>query len=240
MTHLVYDEISEEICGTLTNDDILGRTLTDDEYANITADELRDAIHHSDWALFNEVFETGRDWRFTPECYKKLNAMTADELKDLIQKGNGLLIRGLEPTFRTVFPPITRGPRKGYPNFRKEPEEFWDRWYSIEHKDNCVVKGSADRYVRPFEPGDAEKKMIVLISKNNERSMILMPENKELKDLAEIKLVCEERPIFTTEKMAAQEEDFLASLETHRIWLIDDVTFEHVRVLEETVFDTAH
>jgi hypothetical protein len=141
MTKLVYFKDEEP-------PEILGRIPTSDEYANITETELLDAIRHSSWATC--VLDTDRDFRFTKEVRNMLRAMTAAELKDLIEKHNGLLVHALDddlegqmhavgPWERYEFPIFSKGPRKGYPNFNKDPEEFFDRWYEIEFKDECIV-----------------------------------------------------------------------------------------------------
>jgi hypothetical protein len=44
-----------------------------------------------------------------------------------------------EPLFREEFPPITKGPRKGYPNFKKAPKRFQDRLYLIAFLDAGTV-----------------------------------------------------------------------------------------------------
>jgi hypothetical protein len=85
MTNLVYDEEGEEVNG---------RTLTDDEYANITTDELLDAINHSGWAC--DILEIDNHWRFTKESDDKVHSMTAHELKTLIQENKGVLVRCLD------------------------------------------------------------------------------------------------------------------------------------------------
>src|ERR1700738_3885459 len=124
----VFDEYEE----------CLGRTLTKDEYDNITADELRDAIHHSPWGIC--VFDTDNDIRFTKEVVDDLRRMSATELKEVIQKEKGMIIRYSdddEPGERIVFPVFQKGPRKGYSNFKKEPEVFFDRWYTIEFVNEC-------------------------------------------------------------------------------------------------------
>jgi hypothetical protein len=131
MTNLVFCDITKEI---------IGRTLTDDEYTNITSEELIIAIRHSDWGL--GIIDTDSDCRFTKEAIDKLTEKSAEQLKEFIRENDGMLIRSDEPMERNVFPLFQKGPRKGYPNFKKEPEIFVDRWYSIEHEDECVLKTS--------------------------------------------------------------------------------------------------
>jgi hypothetical protein len=36
-----------------------------------------------------------------------------------------------------VFPVFQKGPRKGEPNFKKEPEVFYDLWYDVFFEDEC-------------------------------------------------------------------------------------------------------
>jgi hypothetical protein len=116
MTKLVYDEW----------DDLLGRTLTDEEYECLTAEELIDAIGHSSWGL--AVSDTDNDSRFTIEAQDKLNEKSREQLKEFIQNNNGLIVRFLEePEERNVFPVFSNGPRKGYENCTKVSEVFFDR-----------------------------------------------------------------------------------------------------------------
>ena len=108
---------------------MLGRELSDEEWESITANEIRDAINHSGWGWCN--LDLDLDGRLTRETRAQLNAMSVEELKALIDKGKGVLVRLPEPMFRNVFPIFTKGARKGEPNFEKEPEVFWDRWHNI-------------------------------------------------------------------------------------------------------------
>jgi hypothetical protein len=107
---------------------LLGRALTHEEYENITADELRNALCHSP--------DLGRppldQWRW-------IIAGSADQLKDRLQESDALLIRSQERLFREEFPPITKGPRKGYPNFKKAPKRFQDRLYLIAFLEDGTV-----------------------------------------------------------------------------------------------------
>ena len=108
---------------TFSDDDLLGRALTQEEYDTITAQELRDAICHS---IFRDEVDLGE------LSEQDFNALSADQLKAALQKNYALIIRSDVPLFRNVFPPITRGPRKGEPNRRKDPEVFEDRLYRID------------------------------------------------------------------------------------------------------------
>ena len=127
MTKLVYDE-----WGGLD-----GRTLTDEEYNNLTVEELLVAIYHSFGVL---ALEQDNDCRFTQRVREELEMKSAEELKELIRENDGLIIRLSEPDHRYVFPEFSKGPRKGHLNFKKEPEVFIDRWYHIENKEDCVLK----------------------------------------------------------------------------------------------------
>jgi hypothetical protein len=128
MTKLVYDK-----WGGLD-----GRILTDEEYNNLTVEELLAAIDHSTWSL--GVIDTDNDIRFTTGAQDKLNKMSAKQLKEFIRENGGLIIRLDEPAERNIFPVCSKGPRKGYPNYKEKPEVFLDRWYDIEVKDDCVLK----------------------------------------------------------------------------------------------------
>jgi hypothetical protein len=66
-------------------------------------------------------------------------AGSADQLKDRLRTSSGLLIRLQERLFREEFPPITKGPRKGYPNFKKAPKRFQDRLYHIAYLEDGTV-----------------------------------------------------------------------------------------------------
>jgi hypothetical protein len=115
------------------DDDFWGRALTKDEYDNITADELRDAINHSICRCEIGIDDgDGRDLRPTPEADRVFNAMSAEQLKEALQKHNAVLMRAHEPLDRYVFPVFTKGPRKGETNYKKYPEIFWDRWYRVD------------------------------------------------------------------------------------------------------------
>jgi hypothetical protein len=59
------------------DEDFLGRTLTEDEYDNITADELRDAISHSIfWCEIGIDDGDEKDLCPTPEAERVFNAMS--------------------------------------------------------------------------------------------------------------------------------------------------------------------
>jgi hypothetical protein len=108
---------------TFCDDHLLGRALNREECDTITAQELRDAIDHS---IFRDEVDLGE------LSEQDFNALSADQLKAALQKNDALIIRSDVPLFRNVFPPITRGPRKGEPNRRKDPEVFEDRLYRID------------------------------------------------------------------------------------------------------------
>jgi hypothetical protein len=106
MTKLVYDE-----WGGLD-----GRTLTDEEYNNLTVEELLITIYQSSWAL--GVIDTDDDMWFTQEARKELEKKSAEQLKDFIRENGGLIISFLDkPGHRYVYPE-----------------------YDIEVKDDCVLK----------------------------------------------------------------------------------------------------
>ena len=108
---------------------LLGRALTREEYENITADELRNALCNSPYLGRPPLHH----WR-------QLIVDSADQIKDRLRKGgDALLIRSQERLFREVFPPITKGPRKGYPNFKKAPKRFQDRLYLIAFLEDGTV-----------------------------------------------------------------------------------------------------
>jgi hypothetical protein len=123
---------------TFCDVDLLGRALTQQEYANITAEELRDAICHSTF-LWEIDIEEGPDMHPTPDGWREFIALSAEQLKERLRKKGALLIRSHEPLFRNEFPPITKGPRKGYPNFKKYPYQLKDMLYSIEFPDAGTV-----------------------------------------------------------------------------------------------------
>jgi hypothetical protein len=107
---------------------LLGRALTQEEYENITADELRSALCHCPYLGRPPLHH----WRW-------IIAGSADQLKDRLRTSSGLLIRLQERLFREEFPLITKGPRKGYPNFKKAPERFQDRLYHIAYLEDGTV-----------------------------------------------------------------------------------------------------
>jgi hypothetical protein len=123
---------------TFSDIDLLGRALTQEEYGNITAEELRDAICHSPYLCCIDI-EEGPGMRPTLKGWQELIALSAEQLKERLRKHEALLIRSHEPLFRNEFPLITKGPRKGYPNFKRYPEEFEDRLYLIEFLDAGTV-----------------------------------------------------------------------------------------------------
>jgi len=130
-TKAVWDKDTNELLG-----------YTVDEY--VAADELIDAINHSGWGWC--TLNTDRDGRFTKEVVDQLNAMSAEQIQAFIQENNGILIRYTDddgPEHRNVFPVFEKGHRKGYSNFNKEPEVFFDRWYSVADKDECILKDVA-------------------------------------------------------------------------------------------------
>jgi hypothetical protein len=114
-SNLVFDKTAQEL---------IGRALTEEEYNNITQQELLDAISHSSlgWCVVDTVAGG-----FSPYAHNTLMNKTTTELKQFIDENGGMLIRSEEPMFRNEFPLITKGSRKGHPNFNKEPEEFGDR-----------------------------------------------------------------------------------------------------------------
>jgi hypothetical protein len=82
------------------------------------------------WSEFD--IEEGPGRRVTFEGWQEFNALTAEQLKERLRKNDALIIRSREPLFRNEFPPITKGPRKGYPNFTKDPAVYEDRLYRID------------------------------------------------------------------------------------------------------------
>jgi hypothetical protein len=121
-----------------SDEDLLGRALTQREYENITVQELRDAICHSPYLCCIDI-EEGPGMRPTLKGWQEFIALSAEQLKERLRKNEALIIRSREPLFRNVFPPITKGPRKGYPNFKKYPVEHEDRLYLIEFLDAGTV-----------------------------------------------------------------------------------------------------
>src|SRR5262245_35924122 len=103
-------------------DDLLGRALTQEEYENITAEELRDAICHSAF-LWQIDIEERHDWHPTLAGWQEFISLSAEQPKERLRRKKSLLIRSDEPLFRIEFPLITRGPRKGHPT------QFEDRVY---------------------------------------------------------------------------------------------------------------
>jgi hypothetical protein len=127
-TTLYYDSDHQD------EDYLFGRALTEVEHANITADEIRDAISHSMfWCELG--LEDGPGMRPTPEAVRAFNALTIEQLKEALRKNNAILIRCNTPEYRNVFPVFTKGPRKGETNWKKEPQVFWDRWYLVRFLD---------------------------------------------------------------------------------------------------------
>ena len=116
---LYYDDLDEE----------MGRGLTKEEYDSLSLFDLQTAISHSTAGL--AIFDTDNDWRFTPEFWK----LSLDDLKRQLEEYGAIVLRMSEPSFRNVFPVITRGPRKGLPNYKKEPEVYEDRWYCVEFRE---------------------------------------------------------------------------------------------------------
>src|SRR4051812_15604226 len=129
----LYYEDAQLKNDTHNDDDFYGRALTKDEYENITADELRDAINHS---IFMEEIGIGdvdsKDLRPTPEAERTAKAMSVQQLKEAIQQHNAVLMRSREPLHRYVFAVVTKGPRKGQTNWKKDPKVYMDRWYCVD------------------------------------------------------------------------------------------------------------
>jgi hypothetical protein len=148
-TKLVYDEYGE----------LLGRTLDDEEYTSVTAEELITAIGHSSWGL--GVIDTDNDGRFTMKAEDNLNKMSAEQLREFIQENGGLIIILDVPEERNVFPVFSKGPRKGYPNYKKEPETFYDRWYEQRRlRSKMIAKSTRDkaRRIRALDFINASKR----------------------------------------------------------------------------------
>jgi hypothetical protein len=139
---LYFDEYGEEL---------IGRALTTEEYENITAQELLDAVNHPsacgmgtawpDWEPQNAYEEKlARDFRTPERVYKDL---TAQEIKELLKKGEFLLIHSNEPMARIEPPRFTKGPNEGEYNFFNKDKDAWketkDRWYTIENKDEVIA-----------------------------------------------------------------------------------------------------
>ena len=137
MTNLVYTEDDYP-----AEQELIGRTLTDEEYECLTVEELITAIRHSSWAWWVFAGTKGLEpnGRFTIETQKWLNEQSARELKEFIREKDGLIIRLDEPEERNEFPVFSKGPRKGFPNYKKEPETCFDRWHDIHFKDECILK----------------------------------------------------------------------------------------------------
>ena len=125
-TTLYYDGFGYD------DDDFVGRALTKDEYDNITADEIRDAVNHSIYLDELGIGECDKDLRPSPEAERIAKAMSAEQWKETLQQHNAVLVRCRELSERYVFPVFTKGPRKGQTNWKKEPEVYMDRWYRVE------------------------------------------------------------------------------------------------------------
>jgi hypothetical protein len=124
--------------------DLYGRALTQEEYDNITLDEIRDAICHASAGIC--IFDIDNDIRFTPEFY----GFSIDELKQKLNEAGVVLFRYEEPSLRNEFPLISRGPRKGMPNFKKEPHVYEDLIYGLEFKDEVVA---IEGYIEEVDDG---------------------------------------------------------------------------------------
>jgi hypothetical protein len=127
-TKLVYDE-----WGGLS-----GRTLTDEEYDDLTVEELLNTLYQSSWS--DGVIDSDDDIRFTKEARDELEKKSAEQLREFIRENGGLIIRLNTPSPRYVYPVFSKGPRKGLPDYKKEADIFLDQWYDIEVKDDCVLR----------------------------------------------------------------------------------------------------
>lgn len=96
-----------------------------------------------DWEPQNAYEEKlAKDYRVPERVYEEL---TAQEVKDLLK--DYVIIHSDEALRRTEPPRFSKGPNKGLYNFFNKDEEAWeefqDRWYTIEAKDE-VIAGEAE------------------------------------------------------------------------------------------------
>jgi hypothetical protein len=113
--------------------ELIGRALTQGEYDDLTLFDLQAAIGHSSAGLC--LFDTDSDMRFTPEFYN----FSIDELKEKLKEQGAIVIRSHEWEWRNEFPLFARGPRKGLPNFKKEPDVYFDRLYLVDYKEELIA-----------------------------------------------------------------------------------------------------
>jgi hypothetical protein len=85
MSNLVYCYVTEED---------IARTLTDEEYNNLTKEELIPAITRCGWGygVVDTHIDADNVVRFTKEALEKLNKKSAEQLKDFIRENNGVLL----------------------------------------------------------------------------------------------------------------------------------------------------
>jgi hypothetical protein len=144
-TTVYYDK--DDISHKIYEEDLLGRPLSTEEYDNISLWDLQTAICHSGagWC----PFDIDNDWRFTREFYD----LSVDELKQRLKEHEAIILHTAEPGFRNEFPLITHGPRKGMPNFKKEPVEHADRMYDVHFEDGIIA---VEREIELHEDGTFE------------------------------------------------------------------------------------
>jgi hypothetical protein len=115
-------------------DELIGRDLSKEEYDNISLFDLQQAIAHCSAGIC--IFDTDHDCRFTPEFWQ----LSLDELKRQLEENGAIVLRMPEPSFRNEFPLVTRGPRKGLRNYKKEPKVYEDRWYTVEFREELEAR----------------------------------------------------------------------------------------------------
>jgi hypothetical protein len=115
-------------------DELIGRGLSKEEYDSLSLVDLQTAIANS--MAGTCIFDVDNDLRFTPEFWK----LSLDELKQQLEENRAIVLCMPGPEWRNVFPVFKRGPRKGLPNYKKEPTTYEDRWYCVEFRDDLEAR----------------------------------------------------------------------------------------------------
>jgi hypothetical protein len=123
------------------DDEVLGRALTPEEYENISLNDLQVAILNS---IFLCEIDCGEDKetfkRNDDRAIRAFYELSTDQLNQRLKDNEFIILRCNEPLWRNVFPPITRGPRKGMPNYKKQPDIYMDRIYRVAYETNLMKR----------------------------------------------------------------------------------------------------
>jgi hypothetical protein len=109
-------------------DEFIGRKLSQQEYDDISLEDLQTAILHS---VAGDLWDQ-QDFRSTREFYD----LSVDELKQVLKEQQVIIVRNLEPTFREEFP---------------HEEEFYHFTTKYKSEQFRTVSGSLVKNRRLFE-----------------------------------------------------------------------------------------